>query len=213
MLGFDRVSVKCQDGNVRICRIRGKMKRRTWIREGDIVLVSPWDFQSERARGDILALHAGAGRGTQAEGHPQHRLTGCREAPQDSNATVKKIIFFRYHTVAQVCGPKRVLDPRPPAIPVHMPPLVGLVGKANVGKSTFFAAATLKPVEIANFPFTTIKANRGVGYLRTPMRLPRVPRQGRAKQQRLHRRNPARPHRPHRHPWPHPRRPRGKGSG
>jgi ribosome-binding ATPase YchF (GTP1/OBG family) len=49
-----------------------------------------------------------------------------------------------------------------------MPPLVGLVGKANVGKSTFFAAATLKPVEIANFPFTTIKANRGVGYLRTP---------------------------------------------
>ncbi len=49
-----------------------------------------------------------------------------------------------------------------------MPPLVGLVGKANVGKSTFFAAATLKPVEIANFPFTTIKANKGVGYLRTP---------------------------------------------
>ncbi|MCX6656322.1 MAG: redox-regulated ATPase YchF [Candidatus Bathyarchaeota archaeon] len=49
-----------------------------------------------------------------------------------------------------------------------MPPLVGLVGKANVGKSTFFAAVTLKPVEIANFPFTTIKANRGVGYLRTP---------------------------------------------
>ncbi len=49
-----------------------------------------------------------------------------------------------------------------------MPPLVGLVGKANVGKSTFFAAATLKPVEIANFPFTTIKANRGVGYLRSP---------------------------------------------
>ncbi len=49
-----------------------------------------------------------------------------------------------------------------------MPPLVGLVGKANVGKSTFFAASTLKPVEIANFPFTTLKANRGVAYLRTP---------------------------------------------
>jgi ribosome-binding ATPase YchF (GTP1/OBG family) len=55
----------------------------------------------------------------------------------------------------------------PIAIQILMPPLVGLVGKANVGKSTFFAAATLKPVEIANFPFTTIKANRGVGYLRT----------------------------------------------
>ena len=49
-----------------------------------------------------------------------------------------------------------------------MAPLVGLVGKANVGKSTFFAAATLKPVEIAAFPFTTIKANRGVAYLRAP---------------------------------------------
>jgi len=53
MLGFDRVMVKCQDGNVRVCRIRGKMKRRTWIREGDIVLVSPWDFQSEE-RGEIF---------------------------------------------------------------------------------------------------------------------------------------------------------------
>ena len=49
-----------------------------------------------------------------------------------------------------------------------MPKIVGLVGKANVGKSTFFAAATLKPVEIAAFPFTTIKADRGVGYIRTP---------------------------------------------
>jgi ribosome-binding ATPase YchF (GTP1/OBG family) len=45
---------------------------------------------------------------------------------------------------------------------------VGLVGKANVGKSTFFGAATLKPVEIASFPFTTVKADRGVGYIRAP---------------------------------------------
>lgn len=53
MLGFDRILVKCQDGHERLCRIRGKIKRRVWIREGDIVLVSPWDFQSE-ARGDII---------------------------------------------------------------------------------------------------------------------------------------------------------------
>jgi ribosome-binding ATPase YchF (GTP1/OBG family) len=46
-------------------------------------------------------------------------------------------------------------------------PIVGLVGKANVGKSTFFSAATLKPVEIANFPFTTIKANKGIAYFRS----------------------------------------------
>jgi len=53
MLVFDRVMVKCQDGHTRICRIRGKMKRRTWIREGDIVLVSPWEFQNDE-RGEIF---------------------------------------------------------------------------------------------------------------------------------------------------------------
>jgi len=53
LLGFDRVLVKCQDGHERLCRIRGKMKRRVWIREGDIVLVSPWDFQSDK-RGDLI---------------------------------------------------------------------------------------------------------------------------------------------------------------
>jgi len=53
MLGFDRILVKCQDGYTRTCRIRGKMKRRAWIRQGDVVLVSPWDFQFEK-RGDII---------------------------------------------------------------------------------------------------------------------------------------------------------------
>lgn len=53
LLGFDRIMVKCQDGHERLCRIRGKIKRRVWIREGDIVLVSPWDFQSD-SKGDII---------------------------------------------------------------------------------------------------------------------------------------------------------------
>jgi translation initiation factor 1A len=53
LLGFDRVLVKCQDGKERLCRIRGKMKRRVWIREGDVVLVSPWDFQTDQ-RGDLI---------------------------------------------------------------------------------------------------------------------------------------------------------------
>ena len=44
--------------------------------------------------------------------------------------------------------------------------LVGVVGKANVGKSTFFKAQTLANVEIANYPFTTIKPNHGTGYVR-----------------------------------------------
>jgi len=44
--------------------------------------------------------------------------------------------------------------------------LIGLVGKPSVGKSTFFKAATMAEVEIASYPFTTIKANHGVGYVK-----------------------------------------------
>ena len=43
---------------------------------------------------------------------------------------------------------------------------VGVVGKPNVGKSTFFSAATLAKAEIASYPFTTIEVNRGVMYVR-----------------------------------------------
>ena len=46
--------------------------------------------------------------------------------------------------------------------------LIGLVGKPNIGKSTFFKACTLAEVEIANYPFATIKPNHGVGYVKVP---------------------------------------------
>lgn len=52
LVGGDNVIVRCVDGKTRLCRIRGKMKRRMWIRANDIVLVAPWDFKNERA--DIL---------------------------------------------------------------------------------------------------------------------------------------------------------------
>ena len=44
--------------------------------------------------------------------------------------------------------------------------MLALVGKPSCGKSTFFKAATLAEVEIASYPFTTIKANHGVGYVK-----------------------------------------------
>lgn len=45
--------------------------------------------------------------------------------------------------------------------------IVGVVGKPNCGKSTFFKALTMADAEIANFPFTTIKPNFGVGYVKS----------------------------------------------
>jgi len=45
---------------------------------------------------------------------------------------------------------------------------LGLAGKPNAGKSTFFKSVTMADVEIANYPFTTIHANHGVAYVQTP---------------------------------------------
>ena len=44
--------------------------------------------------------------------------------------------------------------------------LIGLVGKPNVGKSTFFKASTLAEVEIGDRPFVTLRPNRGIGYVK-----------------------------------------------
>ncbi|WXG40875.1 MAG: translation initiation factor eIF-1A [Candidatus Freyarchaeum deiterrae] len=52
MLGYDHLHVKSTDGQTRMCRIRGKMKKRVWLREGDIVILAPWDFQDAKA--DII---------------------------------------------------------------------------------------------------------------------------------------------------------------
>ena len=49
---------------------------------------------------------------------------------------------------------------------------IGLVGKPNVGKSTFFSAATLAKVDIANYPFCTIEANVGVAFIAAPQPCP-----------------------------------------
>ena len=52
-LGGSRMSVRCLDGKTRICRIPGRIKRFLWVREGDIVIVEPWEFGGEK-KGDII---------------------------------------------------------------------------------------------------------------------------------------------------------------
>lgn len=52
ILGNGRFIVQCDDEKERMARIRGKLRKRMWIRRGDIVIVSPWDFEPEKC--DIL---------------------------------------------------------------------------------------------------------------------------------------------------------------
>lgn len=52
LLGNDRVEVKTADGKILQCRIPGKLRKRLWFKEGDYVLVAPWNFQANR--GDLL---------------------------------------------------------------------------------------------------------------------------------------------------------------
>jgi translation initiation factor 1A len=49
ILGGRRVTVLCEDGEERMARIPGKMRRRQWVRENDLIIVWPWDFQPTKA--------------------------------------------------------------------------------------------------------------------------------------------------------------------
>ena len=49
ILGGRRVRSVCEDGETRLARIPGKMRRRQWVREGDLIVVQPWEFQEEKA--------------------------------------------------------------------------------------------------------------------------------------------------------------------
>jgi translation initiation factor 1A len=80
--GGNQVLVQCTDGEIRLCRIRGKMKRRMWIREGDIVLISPWDFDHKRA--DIVWRPSCERHSCRAGGRRCSRCSRC-----SSPATVR----------------------------------------------------------------------------------------------------------------------------
>jgi translation initiation factor 1A len=52
MLGANHIRVRCEDGVTRIGRIKGKIRKRLWIREGDLLIIVPWSFQDEKC--DII---------------------------------------------------------------------------------------------------------------------------------------------------------------
>ena len=53
MLGASRMLVRCKDGHMRTIRIPGKIKRRIWVRAGDVVIVKPWTVQEDK-KGDLV---------------------------------------------------------------------------------------------------------------------------------------------------------------
>ncbi|RLG19460.1 translation initiation factor eIF-1A [Candidatus Micrarchaeota archaeon] len=52
IMGGSRVLVQCNDGKERLCRIPGKIRRFIWVREGDVVVVEPWDIDGDK-KGDV----------------------------------------------------------------------------------------------------------------------------------------------------------------
>jgi translation initiation factor 1A len=52
-LGGSRTRVRCLDGKTRICRIPGRLKRKLWVREGDVVIIEPWEFKGDE-KGDLI---------------------------------------------------------------------------------------------------------------------------------------------------------------
>ncbi len=52
-LGGSRMRVRCLDGKTRICRIPGRLTRKLWVRDNDIVVVEPWEYSGDE-KGDII---------------------------------------------------------------------------------------------------------------------------------------------------------------
>ena len=51
-VGGGRMLISCMDGKTRNCRVPGRLRRALWLREGDVVIVEPWEFNDDR--GDVL---------------------------------------------------------------------------------------------------------------------------------------------------------------
>lgn len=52
-LGGSRMRVRCLDGKLRICRVPGRLKKKLWVREGDVLLIEPWELGGDE-KGDVI---------------------------------------------------------------------------------------------------------------------------------------------------------------
>ncbi|PIU63431.1 translation initiation factor eIF-1A [archaeon CG_4_10_14_0_2_um_filter_Archaea_38_6] len=52
LLGLRKMYVRCLDGKTRLCRVPGRLRRSMWVRQGDVVIIEPWEYEEDR--GDII---------------------------------------------------------------------------------------------------------------------------------------------------------------
>ena len=57
-LGAGRMFISCMDGKTRNCRVPGRLRRGMWLREGDVVIIEPWEFDNEK--GNVLFKYSKA---------------------------------------------------------------------------------------------------------------------------------------------------------
>lgn len=72
MLGNGRLEAQCFDGARRLAHIRGKLRKKVWINQGDIILLSLRDYQDEK--GDVIMKYSGKLNHTS---NNQHCVSGC----------------------------------------------------------------------------------------------------------------------------------------
>ncbi len=51
-LGGNKMRISCLDGQTRICRVPGRLKRGLWLRPRDVVLIEPWEL--DKSKGDVI---------------------------------------------------------------------------------------------------------------------------------------------------------------
>ncbi|VVB76316.1 Translation initiation factor 1A [Candidatus Tiddalikarchaeum anstoanum] len=52
LLGFRKMYIRCADGKTRLCRVPGRFRRSMWVRQADVVIIEPWEY--DNTKGDIV---------------------------------------------------------------------------------------------------------------------------------------------------------------
>jgi len=89
-LGDRHFTVSCQDGKVRRCRVRGKMKNRQWVKDDDVVLVTTRDFDDDE--GDIIDIYS-------AENVKTLKKNGELTLNSSSEEEDREHVIFNFETI------------------------------------------------------------------------------------------------------------------